>query len=234
MGHMLKLIVLSDTHGLHEALNLWMWQNTSDEHIIIHCGDVADEQNQTQNFKEAAAFFHWLKQFPAKAKLVVPGNHDIALYHKTYVPDPEWNIKILRHEEYTHEGVKFFGSPYTKTYGSGWAYNINPSKIAKKWAEIPDDTDILITHGPPKMIGDLTPESNKLYAQEGDKSLLNRIKDIKPKYHLYGHFHDDFNHVKNYGIRQIPPLETRFCNAALKNLTTYNLINEPMNLNALV
>lgn len=229
---MLKLIVLSDTHGLHEALNLWMWQNTSEDHIIIHCGDLANSKSSEANFQETSAFFHWLSQFPAREKLVVPGNHDLTLYHKTYVPDPKWGIKVLRHEEFLCEGVKFFGSPYTKAFGHGWAYNIKASKISQTWATIPEDTHVLITHGPPKMVGDLTPTSgNNSYFMEGDKSLLNRVQEIKPEYCLFGHFHDDLNKIKNYGIRQFPPLPTKFCNTALKDLRIDNLVNEPMILN---
>ena len=47
------------------------------------------------------------------------------------------------------EGVKVYGSPWQPWFG-GWAFNLERGPdIAAKWALIPDDTDVLLTHGPP-------------------------------------------------------------------------------------
>ena len=54
---------------------------------------------------------------------------------------------------------------------------------------IPDDTDILITHGPPLYFGDLN-EGNE---HSGCGDLLNTVKNrVKPKIHAFGHIHNDY------------------------------------------
>ena len=58
---------------------------------------------------------------------------------------------------------------------------------------IPKDTDILLTHGPPCSIGDKTIHGN----HEGCVDLLNAVRRVKPKYHLFGHIHEA------YGIDKI-------------------------------
>ena len=46
------------------------------------------------------------------------------------------------------DGIKIWGSPITP-YFYGWAYNRNRGEeIKKHWDLIPDDIDILVTHGP--------------------------------------------------------------------------------------
>lgn len=45
-------------------------------------------------------------------------------------------------------GYKVYGSPYTPDY-HGWAFMYNKKDASKVWEQIPDDTDILLTHGPP-------------------------------------------------------------------------------------
>jgi hypothetical protein len=45
-------------------------------------------------------------------------------------------------------GYKFYGSPYTPAFCE-WAFQLNETDAIEKWKKIPEDTEILITHGPP-------------------------------------------------------------------------------------
>jgi Icc-related predicted phosphoesterase len=56
------------------------------------------------------------------------------------------------------------------------------------WAKIPDQVDVLITHGPPANILDLT----FLGQHVGCPQLLQRIKQIKPRLHVFGHIHEGY------------------------------------------
>ena len=58
--------------------------------------------------------------------------------------------------------------------------------MAEKWLKIPIDTDILITHGPPFGHCDKVSIGSE---NLGCVDLLNRVMEIKPKYHLFGHIH---------------------------------------------
>lgn len=52
----------------------------------------------------------------------------------------------------------------------------------------------------------------------GNIQILNRVQEIKPKYHLFGHAHE------SYGIKKIG--STIYSNAALMN-DKLELMNEP-------
>lgn len=63
------------------------------------------------------------------------------------------------------------------------------------WKHIPEDTDILMTHGPPKHYGDVVPEQNNEHV--GCEELLDRLRVVRPSYHVFGHIH------QGYGVSQI-------------------------------
>ncbi|KAJ7253765.1 Metallo-dependent phosphatase-like protein, partial [Mycena haematopus] len=100
------------------------------------------------------------------------------------------NIIYLEGEEYrfkVQDGGKewsVYGSPWTPYWGD-WAFGYEKedaeavvSKIAK--------TDILLTHGPPRNILDLT--LNK--ARAGCPALSAVVQKLKPKLHVFGHIHE--------------------------------------------
>ena len=61
-------------------------------------------------------------------------------------------------------------------------------RIRGKWDLIPEGTDILITHGPPYGIGDLTARGDKA----GCQNLLEVVEKLKPDLHIFGHIHEGF------------------------------------------
>ena len=95
-------------------------------------------------------------------------------------------ITMLIHERITIEGLNIFGSPYTPTYGN-WSFMKAREKIGRVWEVLPSGLDILITHGPPKGILDLTedPEYNLLYC--GDGALRKKVEKVKTRWFV---FHD--------------------------------------------
>lgn len=58
----------------------------------------------------------------------------------------------------------------------------------KLWDSIPADTDILVTHGPPFGVLDRTIQN----CNAGCHYLLQKVMEIKPKYHLFGHIHEAY------------------------------------------
>jgi Icc-related predicted phosphoesterase len=52
------------------------------------------------------------------------------------------------------------------------------------------------------------------YFQCGCKELLARVKEIQPKYHLFGHIHPEKN-CPNSGILKINHCDTTFINGAV-------------------
>ena len=133
----------------------------------------------------------WLAQQAHEHKLLVPGNHDF-LFEKH--PDRvremclERGITLLVDESIRLGGLQFYGSPWQPEYG-GWAYNLRRgTEIAQKWAMIPYDTDVLITHGPPAEILDETQQGYHV----GCYDLLDAVKMIHPQVHCFGHIHESY------------------------------------------
>lgn len=54
----------------------------------------------------------------------------------------------LEHDLVEVEGLRIFGSPYTKKYSRG-AFQYNKFDDALVWNSLPENIDILITHEPP-------------------------------------------------------------------------------------
>ena len=142
--------------------------------VIVHCGDFAD--NGTE--EEVLDFLNWFIDLPYPYKLFVTGNHDLCLWDAESIEDLPDNVFFLQDKGVTIEGVKFFGI----------AYNHSESLI-------PDDTDIVVTHEPPIMILDQSAGRHW-----GNFPLLNRIKEVKPRYHLFGHAHESYGTLNQNGI----------------------------------
>lgn len=214
----MRIWCISDTHCDHSKLII-----PDNIDMIIHAGDAGSHRNLSNNEAELRSFLRWYDSLPVEYKIYVPGNHDTSIEENMFDFKDYTDIIILNHNSIKIENINFFGSPYTPSFGIGWAYNVSRHKISEKWKDIPSNTDILITHGPPKGILDYTASSNNTYEQCGCKSLLNKIKEVEPRYHIFGHIHDESN-VLNCGTTTINNLKTKFINACIKNLA-YKIVN---------
>jgi hypothetical protein len=77
-----------------------------------------------------------------------------------------------------------------------WGFYLFKNKDRKeKFDAIPSDTDVLITHSPPHGILD-----KFMDRQLGCDVLLDRVKQVKPKIHLFGHIHGANGHIEKDGI----------------------------------
>lgn len=101
-------------------------------------------------------------------------------------------ITILNQSGVRVAGLKIWGSPWSPHF-NGWAYNFAPplfdgaQDAAEHWDQIPADTDLLITHGPPHGILDHNPHGEAC----GCPALLRQFTSgrIAPKCHVFGHIH---------------------------------------------
>lgn len=195
---------ISDTHTFHKLLehrtiSFRYWTRVWAD-VVIHSGDASSSRDSIQSEKELLDFFDWFKNLPIKHKIFVAGNHDVAIERFRYWPKriEEMGITYLENSSTTIEGKKIWGSPYTPTYGNGWSFQMNRNKISRVWDAIPNDTDVIVTHGPPKGILDTTLDRKNKLESIGDSSLAKRIKDIMPLAHLFGHVHNT-KWVRNSG-----------------------------------
>jgi hypothetical protein len=84
-----------------------------------------------------------------------------------------------------HFNIGNYGSPWCPQF-QDWAFNCPKGPgIREKWALIPEDTDVLITHTPPYGVLDY-------YFQYrlGCPDLMDRVNIVRPQVHVFGHIHN--------------------------------------------
>jgi hypothetical protein len=118
---------------------------------------------------------------------VIAGNHDWCF--QRYPAEARrrlTNAVYLEDDTAEVAGLKIYGSPWQPRF-CDWAFNLDPGpELAAKWAMIPGDTDVLVTHGPPEGILDLT----RRWYRVGDADLRARVREIRPGLHVFGHIHE--------------------------------------------
>jgi len=207
----MKIWHISDTHTYHDLLKV---PNGID--MVIHSGDCSNPRDPYTNEPEVREFIDWYKELSPKYKIYVAGNHDSSIEKKLVTKkDFEDNgIIYLENDYVTIEGIKIFGSPYTPNFGN-WSFMRDRNKLDRFWhSAIHDDTDIVITHGPPKGILDKSETREGLMECCGDKSLLNKLLEVQPAYHLFGHIHN-CRGIVNAGMQKLSVCDTFFSNGSV-------------------
>lgn len=205
----LKIWHISDTHVLHDKLIM-----PKDIDLVIHTGDASNQRDPFRNEAEVMSFLEWYSELPIEHKVFCAGNHDTSIEKGLIKKDlmEEMGITYLYCDSTEIKGLKIWGAPYVPTYGD-WAFMKARGKIYMVWDQIPEDTDILITHGPPKGILDLTYRRDNAVDVCGDSSLLKRVMKLDLKLMCFGHIHN-CKDLTNAGIKKIFGKETIFSNGS--------------------
>ena len=203
-----RFVCISDTHGLHRGVAIPRGD------VLVHAGDFTNtgEESQVEDFAR------WLVEEKQKGGfshvVVIAGNHDITMqedyYHetgkdrfhrhtKTYDPkrvreiltkDYEQEITYLEDALLTlPNGCRIWGSPWQPEF-CDWAFNLPRGQACRQiWDRIPENVDVLMTHGPALGRGDLCSSGNRA----GCVDLLEQIQSrIRPRVHVVGHIHEAF------------------------------------------
>ncbi len=202
----MRIVCLSDTHGAHSEITV------PDGDLLLHAGDLSRRGKEA----EITAFNDWLGTLPHKYKVVVAGNHDFMFEREAKRAEALLTHAIyLNNTAVTLEGIKIWGSPITPWFFD-WAFNRRRgADIRRYWEMIPTDTDILITHGPPRGILDKTERGDTA----GCDDLLEILWKIKPRLHVFGHIHEGYGQLALDGIK--------FINASNMNVH-YKPVNAPI------
>lgn len=210
----MKIWHISDPHTYHWLLEEKDIPNVD---VVVCSGDVSIEGTPGINDNDVLNFIEWFKTYiPIKHKIFVAGNHDMSIEARRITPGnfAEKGIIYLENQATIIDGVKFWGSPVTPTYGN-WGFMRKRGKLAPLWDTIPEDTDVLITHGPPQSILDLTLNKQRELEQVGCKELYNRIMELPNlKANLFGHVHN-CKGVHNQGVMKLPTHNCLFSNGSL-------------------
>jgi len=214
----LRFVCMSDTHSLTPHLKMAV----PDGDVFVHAGDFTRAGNPSEirefntwlgklphKHKVVIAGNHELCFDPSLGKtsdIVSRSGHigtsPLNLMEDSQAADQSVKCQDIKKEltncTYLEDssveicGLKVYGTPHQPEYG-GWAFNLaRGQQCLNKWNLIPEDVDVLITHGPPLGFGDLTCTG----VRAGCVELLHSVqRRIKPKYHVYGHIHE------GYGVR---------------------------------
>lgn len=204
---MKKLVIISDTHEKEKKLIL------PEGDILIHAGDF-----NIFNISHVYRLNKWFNSLDFKHIIFVGGNHDNTFASLSNPQDYFDKAIYLENTSVEIEGIKIWGSPYSTFYKENGVFMGFLDDIKKIWSTIPEDTDIVITHCPPFGINDQKSPSN---LSQGCPALRDRLKEIKPKYHICGHMHE------GYGI--YCDENTTYINASLMN-EFQNLVNKPIEI----
>jgi len=221
----MKVTLISDTHSKHKQLDA----DLPGGELLIHAGDF---MNSGYGAYEAEDFFTWFDKINNyDTKVLIAGNHDrwmqdrsddalgILTGYKTieYLLDDDLTLYYDGHNgDLPEDNVRIYGSPWQPEF-CDWAFNLprNGEEMKAKWDAIPDNTDILITHGPPFGYLDI-PGGQSI--RVGCEMLRYRVDEIKPKIHVFGHIHGSSGYYFNG--------HTHFFNASVLN-ERYSYANKP-------
>lgn len=215
----LRVVAMADLHGALPAVPPC--------DVLILSGDIAPDLHSNpahpSNMHRQIGWFNgefrdWLHSVQAEAVVATAGNHDFALARMRNLlkDDLPWHLLIDQPVELF--GWKFYGSPWVGNL-PGWAFNLQEDQLKIRWSRIPDDTEILVLHGPPYQFGDGAIDNNYVVELTGSPSLRTRLLQL-PDLLLatYGHIHE------GRGVYQLANIT--LVNAARRD-RHYNLIGGP-------
>lgn len=211
----MRICFISDTHTYHKSVVIPSCD------ILIHTGDLSYHGRQ----EEVESFGEWFRQLQIPYKIVGPGNHDKS-FERTPENAEKWlgfdkeqfgTCYYLQGESIEIDGLNIYIDGTTPEFGHGWAFNVPRGEdIAAVWAQIPDNTHILGTHGPAYSILDRVFDGE----QVGCSDLLARIKQLENLLvHACGHIHEA------YGSERIG--STLHVNSSICTIA-YNPSNDPI------
>ncbi|MFK7994966.1 MAG: metallophosphatase domain-containing protein [Granulosicoccus sp.] len=179
----MKLVCISDTHGDHEGLEL------PDGDVLIHAGDLSAHGRRS----ETLDFMKWLGSRGFDNTLCIAGNHDTFMEEEPLATQQfaeDNGVLLLNDSGCQLGGLQFWGSPITPRF-LHWSFMRDAGEdIEAHWNQIPLNTDVLITHGPPYDIMDQVRRSDGQFEKTGCPSLLERVKLVSPSVHIFGHIHE--------------------------------------------
>lgn len=209
---MTRIVAISDTHNKLSQVNIPSCD------ILIISGDMTmmGEIAEIQKFNSDVGK---LKKNGIKSVVCIAGNHDWLFQlqenkARKLIPNVD---HYLQDQAICIKGLNIYGAPWQPEF-CNWAFNVpRGKKLREKWDLIPDNLDILVTHGPPYNILDYVPYRGG--GNVGCQDLLETVIEKRPRYHIFGHVHCGYGEHFFNGIH--------FINASTCN-EQYLPINPPI------
>ena len=169
--------------------------------LILSCGDLP------------AAYLSFLVTLGPCPVFYVPGNHD-----KGYLNKPPEGCVCVDDQIVEYNGVRILGLGGSMRYNSS-TYQYTEKEMEKRIRKLrhkirkAKGVDIVVTHAPIRGYGDL-PD----YAHQGFACFEKLLRELQPKFWLYGHVHLRYDHRLE---RTIQEKETKIINCYDKTEIRY-------------
>jgi len=182
----MRLVFISDTHGQHEQ------HGVLEADVLIHCGDLCGDGRREG---ELERLDDWFSRQRARQILVIGGNHDLVVQRRLEQGRPAFlHARLLHDEAVRIGGLLFHGSPWVPEL-SGMAFYADTPTLRERWAAIPGDVDVLITHTPPAGMLDRSSSGACL----GCPHLARVVTERAPRVHAFGHVHASYGTARRGG-----------------------------------
>ncbi len=176
----MRVVAISDLHG-------YLPKDLPECEILLIGGDLCPVSDHTLPYQAnwlIDVFNPWLDSLKPEV-VCVAGNHDF-VFERAPKMVPKLRCHYLQNKSVEIKGLKIWGSPWSMMFNN-WAFGAPDGKLSVIWESIPGDTDIIIVHGPPHMMGDKVLDG----LNTGSVSLAERIDQIQPALVVTGHIHED-------------------------------------------
>lgn len=161
--------------------------------LLLIAGDIAPVSRHDVKFQARwldETFRRWLEAVPARHVVGIAGNHDFVFERAPDAVAQDLPWTYLQDEAACVEGLRLWGSPWTPWFYD-WAFNAprhdsEEAFLTERYAAVPDETDLLLVHGPPRGYGDLTARRERV----GSDALLRLVDRVEPALAVFGHIHE--------------------------------------------
>lgn len=220
----MKFVCISDSHNRHRQLVL------PEGDVLLCSGDIcfAPKGDLVTGEQHIIDFNEWLGELDFEHIVVCAGNHDEVLEDKQRAKELLTNCHYLDQETVEIEGFKIYGEPRQPEFFN-LAFNVSRKNMELVWDMVPEDVDILLTHGPPHGFGDLAQDirpdifGNRKMIRVGCKHqrrlMDSRLNESPFKLIVCGHIHSGYGQWQNGS--------TRIVNCSVVN-EKYHAINDPV------
>jgi Icc-related predicted phosphoesterase len=205
LGADMKIFCISDTHGYHRHMH-----EIPEADVVVHAGDICN----LGSAKQTEDFLDWFRALPMPHKVLIAGNHDFLLDTQRQAdlgkPSQSFDfsgIHYLMDDAVEINGVTFYGSPWQPEF-QAMAFNLprEGDALRQAWRNIPEATDVLVTHTPPYGILDQTNGGFGV----GCELLTERLGELpQVKAHVFGHVHEAAGYQQQSGRQFVNAFEPR-------------------------
>lgn len=165
--------------------------------ILVHSGNFTCKGTE-EEFQQFDSWLASMKDY-YHYRIVCLGHKDVGRFgtdwdtYKSLLPSA---THVLCNEEANILGIRFYGCPWH--WGYKFNYVIKPSvssAINTRYNDIPENIDILITHGPAYGRLDRTFDGEHV----GSRELMDALRKAKPLVHLHGHLSEGRGIFPHFG-----------------------------------